>query len=409
MKPNKFDEDPASSQATAAWRYWKRTFLNFLDSAQVPEPQKLNVLINFVGLRVYEIISEIETYTEAMALLEETYVKPKNTIFARHLLATLKQEPGDTLEQFLQKLQLLAKDCEFKAVTAEQYRDNSIREAFISGMASSIIRQRLLEKKTLDLKSAVELARSLEMAERQNQSFRPVYAAAVPPPLEEQQALQELTLGDSTSASTSNSQKCYFCGNARHLRSACPAREATCKKCLKKGHFAKVCLSKRQGTAAAAGNTNSLMAVVASASSSSLANVTVKVKINKIKTNALIDTGSTESFISEEVVKRRKLPVRPGTTKISMAAGDLTKETKGYVTVDLEFKGTVYKDTKLSILPNLCSEIILGHDFLGLHRKLEIPLNGVKAPLSLCNVAAANIEPPFTLWGTHQRLEANSY
>ena len=394
LRPTKFDEDPASSQATAAWRYWKRTFLNFLNSAEVPEQQKLNVLINFVGLRVYEIISEIESYTEAMALLEETYVKPKNTIFARHLLATLKQEPGDTLEQFLQKLQLLAKDCEFKAVTAEQYRDNSIREAFISGMASSTIRQRLLEKQTLDLKSAVELARSLEMAERQNQSFRPGYAAAAVPTLEEQQALQELTLGDSTSASATNNQKCYFCGQSRHPKSVCPARDATCKKCHKKGHFAKVCLSKRHGTAAAAGDTSSLMTIVASASASSLANVTVKVKINQIKTKALIDTGSTESFISEEVVKRRNLPVKPGTSKISMASGDLVKETKGYVIVDLEFKDNLYKSTKLSILPNLCSEIILGHDFLGLHKKLEIPLCGDKAPLSLCNVAAANIEPP---------------
>ena len=149
-------------------------------------------------------------------------------------------------------------------------------------MASSTIHQRLLEKQTLDLKSAVELARSLEMAERQNLSFRPGYAAAAAPTLEEQQALQELALGDSTTASATNNQKCYFCGQSRHPKSACPARDATCKKCHKKGHFAKVCLSKRHGTAAA-GDTSSLMTIVASASASSLANVTVKVKLIKLK------------------------------------------------------------------------------------------------------------------------------
>ena len=81
-----------------------------------------------------------------------------------------------------------------------------------------------------------------------------------------------------------------------------------------------------------------------------------------------------------------------------MAAGDLVKETKGFVLVDLELKGTLYRNIKLSILPNLCSDIILGHDFLGLHCKIEIPLDGKKSPLSLCSVAAANIEPP-TLFG----------
>ena len=67
-------------------------------------------------------------------------------------------------------LENFAKDCDFKAVTAEQYRDNSVREAFISGMVSSVIRQRLLEKKELDLTSAAELARSLEMVKKDYKS-----------------------------------------------------------------------------------------------------------------------------------------------------------------------------------------------------------------------------------------------
>ena len=77
-----------------------------------------------------------------------------------------------------------------------------------------------------------------------------------------------------------------------------------------------------------------------------------------------------------------------------MATGDLVKETKGFVLADLEFKSVLYKNIKLSVLPDLCCEIILGHDFLGLHSKIEIPLDGQRSPLSLCSVAAANIEPP---------------
>ena len=46
-------------------------------------------------------------------------MKPKNTVFARHLLAICKQEVGESLEQFVQKLNNIAKDCDFKAVTAK--------------------------------------------------------------------------------------------------------------------------------------------------------------------------------------------------------------------------------------------------------------------------------------------------
>ena len=243
LRPAKFDEDPSSPQATAAFKYWKRTFDNFITSAEVEPDQQLNVLINFVGLRVYEIISEAESYDDAITLLENTFIKPKNTIFARHLLATAKQQSGESLVEFIQKLQTLAKDCDFEAVTAEKYRDNSVREAFISGIASSTIRQRLLEQKKLDLKTAIELAQSLEMAEQQNLSFKPVYAAAAAPtndpcssqcdPYNPHSDLQ--IKEENTCASTQSSTRCYFCGMGRHPRSACPAKDAVCKKCGKKG------------------------------------------------------------------------------------------------------------------------------------------------------------------------------
>ena len=83
---------------------------------KLEDDQKLNVLINF------EIISEADTsntYQTAITLLENSFVKPKDTVFARHLLEICKQEVGESLEQFVQKLNNIAKDCDFKAVTAK--------------------------------------------------------------------------------------------------------------------------------------------------------------------------------------------------------------------------------------------------------------------------------------------------
>lgn len=37
---------------------------------------------------------------------------------------------------------------------------------------------------------------------------------------------------------------CKFCGHDNHPRQKCPARNSTCHKCNKRGHYGRVCLSK---------------------------------------------------------------------------------------------------------------------------------------------------------------------
>ena len=58
-----------------------------------------------------------------------------NEIFARHLLASR----SETLSEFLRELHMLSKDCNIKGVSAEEYREELIRDTFISGLASPMI------------------------------------------------------------------------------------------------------------------------------------------------------------------------------------------------------------------------------------------------------------------------------
>ena len=49
---------------------------------------KLKLLINLLSPAFFKHISDIHDYSTAMNVLEEIFVKPKNSVFCRHLLAT---------------------------------------------------------------------------------------------------------------------------------------------------------------------------------------------------------------------------------------------------------------------------------------------------------------------------------
>ena len=70
--------------------------------------------------------------------LDALFVKPKNEIYVRHILATRRQQAGETLDEYLQALKSLSKGCHYKSAATAQYRDKSIREAFITGLFSEI-------------------------------------------------------------------------------------------------------------------------------------------------------------------------------------------------------------------------------------------------------------------------------
>ena len=226
LRPERLETDPNSSTAANEWIHWRRTFENFL--AVLPEEglDKFRVLTNFVSPLVYQYIEESGNYDTAIETLETIFVKPKNEIYARHLLATRRQQAGESLDEYLQALKTLSKDCNFKNVTAAQYRDESIRDAFITGLLSNSIRQRLLENKTLDLKTMFDQARSLESAMKSSESYtgsQPSFNSAVPDSPSASVLPQSENLDPTSLAALPNegTASCFFCGNSRHARSKC--------------------------------------------------------------------------------------------------------------------------------------------------------------------------------------------
>ncbi|XP_045132103.1 uncharacterized protein LOC123518976 [Portunus trituberculatus] len=238
LRPDRFDADPNSSGAASEWKHWYRTFNNFLEAIASHKPDKLKTLVNYVAPRVYEYIADSDDYDSAITTLEKMYVKPKNEVFARHLLSTRKQQANESLSEFLQVLKQLSGDCNFKAVTAEKYKEEALRDAFISGLRSSVIRQRLLENKTLQLQDAFDQALALDIAQKSSDSYEsviPSFSAASDNPEVTKSSQDEASQAAVAAVRVSRNSRCFFCGNNRHPRTMCPAREALCNKCGKKG------------------------------------------------------------------------------------------------------------------------------------------------------------------------------
>ena len=173
LKPSRFDVEPSSPHAAQEWKHWYTTLTNFLTAMKVTDDKdKYHLLINFINPTVFTYISDYQTYPLAIKALQEMYDKPKNVMYSRHLLLTTKQQSNQSLDDFLCVLKNISKDCGYKAVTSEEHRNESILSAFVSGLSSNFIRQRLLESDNLTLGTAFTQARTLDLAQRNAESYQ---------------------------------------------------------------------------------------------------------------------------------------------------------------------------------------------------------------------------------------------
>ena len=143
-----------------------------------------------------------------------------------------------------------------------------------------------------------------------------------------------------------------------------------------------------------------------------LSKTIVPVQINNSKLDALIDTGSSQTFIDENIAKNIGLKVIPYRSQISLASSNSnvgTVWTTGTCSVNLELNGKKYSNFSISVLSGLCCDVIIGHEILSLHDRLIIHFMGSKGDIEVtncrphddtgtgpltCNLARAIVDPP---------------
>ena len=81
LRANIFAVDLESSDGKRQWMHWNKSFTTYINEIdEIYDNDKLDQLINHIKLSVYELMSETETYNEAVDLLNSIHTKTPSPI-----------------------------------------------------------------------------------------------------------------------------------------------------------------------------------------------------------------------------------------------------------------------------------------------------------------------------------------
>ena len=178
---------------------WISEIENYILAAfgDFPHGRKKAILIATIGNAARLAINNFQedqkdTYDHLVDALKEHYKEVTNVIVERHIFYTMTQEQEETIEAYETRLTTQAKKCNFSVPSIEvpavpardnqpaipavpvQYKDVSeemIRDRIVVGIQNKSIQRRLLRERDLTLRSAVDMLKSIEVANQQAKTY----------------------------------------------------------------------------------------------------------------------------------------------------------------------------------------------------------------------------------------------
>ena len=230
------------------WQRYKKTMRLFIELAMADKSEKEKCsaflyTIGQAGLDVYNTMRLTEEETNKIDILFskfDAYRKPKqNVMIKRYCFYMRAQSKEESIDQYVVKLQLLAKNCGFGSL-----EDQLIRDRIVCGTYSEDVRQRLLRIDDLSLEKAISICQADAESKKSSQYIAETTAEVYglkqksgnrdnPPVKSTRKFSEELT---------QPRRVCGSCG-LMHPRKQCPAFIKRCLRCKKPNHFAKYCRS----------------------------------------------------------------------------------------------------------------------------------------------------------------------
>ena len=239
---------------------------------------------------------ERKSFNDVVAKFDEHFKIHYNLIFERAKFNKRVQLEGKSAEQYITVLYHLAETCNYGEMKSEMIRDR-----LVVGIRDENLSQQLQTDSELTLDKAKKKIHQKE-AVHQQQEILKGRDTHLTSELEAIKYKSKYTSDTKKNDSTPpTSKKCTRCGKAKHPRDKCPALDAECFKCHKKGHYSSFCavstvLSTEQTNTSAAENEDNFLGTVELQQQTQWVTV---IKVNNVDITFKIDTGAEVSAINE--------------------------------------------------------------------------------------------------------------
>ena len=366
----------------AEWPKWARRFERFRRAsglAEKDEEAQVNTLLYSMGdeaddiLRSFRLSEEdAKSYDTVKSKFDGHFVKRRNVIYERAKFNQRKQEPGESVDSFITALYGLAEYCGYSTL-----HDEMIRDRIVVGLRDAKLSEKLQLDPELTLDKAVTQARQSESIRQQQSLVRGVGENHKHPNThvgvvhrERRGPAKAIQRSDKPKTRTSTQSTCGRCGNSpSHERQQCPARDAVCHKCAKRGHFQKMCRSTKVGELHGNKLTTTTGSSSPAESESFMGSLTgggsdprgspweVTVSLNDNPTKFEIDTGAEVSVISRKAHQEVGSPTLSPPKKILRGPGNHKLAVKGQFTAKLKL-GNREVEQELFVVRNLHKNLL---------------------------------------------------
>lgn len=203
------------------------------------EEKKFSNLMAYGGYELQKIYYSIDKTTEETPKYKEVvkkldeYFKPKyHAIFGRYKFWRLKSEPHDTLNDVILKIKDAAECCKFGSTAAES-QDIAMTDKLLM-LVPQEIKEKLLQKTELSFDEAIKIVQAHEATK-----FQASFLS---------NSTTEPEINRLNHNVRNDYKYCNRCGSKNHQTgaSSCKAKDSQCHNCGKRGHYSRVCMSKKE-------------------------------------------------------------------------------------------------------------------------------------------------------------------
>eukprot|EP00731_Ephydatia_muelleri_P039008 Em1040g1a len=290
--------------------YLERMGLYFVAN-KIESERQVAVFLSLIGGKNYALLRDLllpqqlkdVSLVELMGTLRRHF-EPKPVVIAERFHFHRRSQGADeSVAEYVAELRKLATHCRFGG-----YLEEALRDRLVCGLREESTQRALLTENELTLARALEIAQSREAVLMNAQRLK-----------EPSLTVKKVT----TRTDTTISSKCTRCGSSKHLADRCPFRQATCFKCNKPGHIARVCRSGgrpvglSKPTSQPYQGRNTLSVDDSAEEESAIDNVSVfavgtpqvrpivvKIAVNGTTIEMEVDTGAAVSLVSERTWKQ---------------------------------------------------------------------------------------------------------